>query len=133
MKYRHLPVKNYKMDIKITNTENLKIAELSNSEFRLNDIEDITDLLGNSFYLDANCIMLSEDNLPASFFELKTRVAGEVLQKFSNYNQRLAIVGDFSKYESKSLRDFIFESNKTGRILFAGTREEAIERWSKKK
>jgi len=120
------------MEIKITTTGNFKIAELSDPEFKLKDIQDITDLLGNSFYLEANCVLLSEENLPESFFELKTGIAGEVLQKFSNYNQRLAIVGDFSKFESKSLRDFIFESNKLGRILFIGSREEAIERWNKK-
>ena len=39
---------------------------------------------------------------------------------------QLAIVGDFSKYNSKSLRDFIYESNKAGRILFVKTAEAAI-------
>ena len=30
----------------------------------------------------------------------------------------LIIVGDFSKYQSKSLNDFIFESNKSQQINF---------------
>jgi len=47
------------------------------------------------------------------------------LQKFSTYNGRLAIIGDFSKYDSKSLKDFIFESNKGRRVNFVGTTDEA--------
>jgi hypothetical protein len=58
---------------------------------------------------------------------LKTTLAGDILQKFSNYNVKLAIVGDFSIYTSQSLRDFIYESNKTGRIRFVNTIDEAIE------
>ncbi len=48
-----------------------------------------------------------------------------------NYQVRLAIVGDFSKYPGKSLRDFIFESNKHGRIIFAENNQDAIERLSR--
>lgn len=56
-------------------------------------------------------------------------MAGEILQKFSTYNHKLAIVGDFSGIESKSLRDFIRESNRTGRILFVDNREDALNRF----
>jgi ABC-type branched-subunit amino acid transport system substrate-binding protein len=66
-----------------------------------------------------------EHNLPVEFFDLKTKLAGDILQKFSTYQGRLAIVGDFTKYESKSLRDFIYESNKARRINFVSTLEEA--------
>jgi len=58
---------------------------------------------------------------------LKTGLAGEILQKFSNYYVELAIVGDFSKYSSKNLQDFIYESNKVGRINFVSSVEEAKE------
>jgi len=63
---------------------------------------------------------------------LKTGVAGEILQKFSTYNMQLAIVGDFSVFSSKSLKDFIYESNRTGKIVFVATTDEAIEKLSKK-
>lgn len=39
----------------------------------------------------------------------------------------LAIVGDFSKFESKSLSDFIFESNKGKQINFVTSQLEAIK------
>jgi hypothetical protein len=54
-------------------------------------------------------------------------MAGEILQKFSNYRVKLAIVGDFSKYSSKSLADFIYESNKGKHINFVATKTEALK------
>ena len=46
-------------------------------------------------------------NITSEFFDLKQN-GGEILQKFSNYRIGLAIIGDFSKHESKSMKDFIF-------------------------
>lgn len=48
----------------------------------------------------------------------RNRLAGDILQKFSKYNIKLAIVGDFTKYKSKSLHDFIRKSNKENKIFF---------------
>lgn len=39
---------------------------------------------------------------------------------------RLAIVGDFGKYSGRSLRNFIRESNKGGRVNFVSSGPEAI-------
>ena len=64
------------------------------------------------------------------FFNLRTRLAGEVLQKFINYQIKVAIVGDFTIYSSKSLKDFIYESNKGSNIFFLPNEEQAIERLS---
>lgn len=64
-------------------------------------------------------------------YKLKNVIAGEILKKFSTYSIQLAIIGDFSKYKSKSLRDFILESNKYGRINFVRSFEEAKEKLSR--
>lgn len=48
-------------------------------------------------------------------------------QKFSNYRIRLAIVGDLSKYTNKSVKDFIYESNKDRYINFIASQTEAID------
>jgi len=37
---------------------------------------------------------------------------GEVLQKFVNYQTKVAIYGDYTKYTSKPIKDFMYESNK---------------------
>lgn len=41
---------------------------------------------------------------------------------------RLIILGDFAELESQSLRDFIRESSRQGRVVFAETLESAIAR-----
>ncbi|MCF8380049.1 MAG: DUF4180 domain-containing protein [Bacteroidales bacterium] len=103
-----------------------KVAELKSPDFLLNGLDDFLDLMGNANYLGAERILIHKTNLKPEFFDLKTRMAGEILQKFSTYNLKLAIVGDFSNIESRSLRDFIRESNRVGRILFLKTIEEAL-------
>ena len=85
------------------------------------------DLLGNIYYQGFDGIVLNEKNITPDFFELKSGIAGEILQKFSTYQVRLAIVGDFSKYTSKSLTDFIYESNKGRHINFVNTTTEALK------
>lgn len=118
------------MEIKTHLINNKKIAEITSDEIIIQSIEDGTDLVGNLYYQDFGLIIIHEKNITPEFFNLKTGIAGEILQKFSNYRLRLAIVGDFSRFESKSIRDFIFESNKTKHINFAKDLAEALEKLS---
>jgi len=85
----------------------------------------------NCVYQGASKMILHQENIVPAFFDLKSRLAGDILQKFSNYRVQLAIVGDFTKVESKSLGDFIRESNRQGRVIFVATAEEARERFGK--
>lgn len=73
-----------------------------------------------------DALVIKKEEIAEDFFKLSTRLAGEVLQKFINYNTKLAIVGDFSGYTSKSLADFIRESNRGKDIFFVATEDEAI-------
>jgi hypothetical protein len=116
------------LKIEIHNINNTSIAEIISDKIVIGNAQDALDLMANCGYQGARKIIVHEKNIIRDFFDLKTGIAGEILQKFSNYNVRLAIVGDFAKYPSKSLRDFIFESNKTGRIVFVISTEEAIKR-----
>ena len=43
------------------------------------------------------------------------------MQKFINYGVRFAIYGDFSKYTSKPLKDFMYGSNNGKDIYFQPT------------
>ncbi|MCA9973090.1 MAG: DUF4180 domain-containing protein [Anaerolineales bacterium] len=80
--------------------------------------------------LMANCstdtIVLDKAALHADFFALRTGLAGEILLKLSNYRMRLIVLGDYENIESRSLRDFIYESNRTGNVLFTKTIEDAV-------
>jgi hypothetical protein len=118
------------MQIEIIEINGIKIAEVISADIVIKNIQDAIDLMADSFYQGSHKIIIKEENITPEFFDLKTKIAGDILQKFSNYKVQLAIVGDFSKFESKSLRDFIFESNKQGMISFVNSVEEATERLS---
>lgn len=116
-----------KMKIETHNINDIKIAEITSDETIITTSQDGLDLLGNLYYQGFDRIVLNEKNITPNFFDLKTGIAGEILQKFSTYRVRLAIVGDFSKYTSKSLTDFIYESNKGRHINFINSTTEALK------
>lgn len=113
------------MRIKISQTNNSSIAEVISNDVIIKEVQDALDLMANCSYQGSRKIIIHEKNIISDFFDLKTRIAGDILQKFSNYDVQLAIIGDFSNYPSKSLKDFIYESNKIGRINFVSSIDEA--------
>lgn len=119
------------MIIKSHNINNIKVAEVISDEVIIQSVQDGLDLMGDIYYQGFDKVMIYEKDITPDFFDLKTKIAGEILQKFSNYRIGLAIICDFSKYESKSMKDFIFESNKTGHINFVETLEDALENFLK--
>ncbi|MGI6468668.1 MAG: DUF4180 domain-containing protein [Syntrophomonadaceae bacterium] len=117
------------MNVKIDEREGSKVAVIESTDVLVNEPQDALDLMATLMHThDCTKIVLNASSLNKNFFDLKTGIAGEILQKFSNYQIKLAIVGDFSIYTSKSLKDFIFESNKGNRVFFLSSEEEAIDR-----
>ncbi|WP_156309017.1 DUF4180 domain-containing protein [Sphingobacterium endophyticum] len=104
---------------------NQQIAEIRANDYIWKTAEDGKDVMGDIYYQGYDRLIIHEKNIHPDFFNLKTKIAGEILQKFSTYRVRLAIVGNFSKYDSKSLKDFIFESNKGKSVNFLDSVETA--------
>jgi hypothetical protein len=107
---------------------NNTIAELTDKNFIINEVQDALDLMADLSFQGCGRMIIYEKNLIRDFFDLSTGFAGEILQKFSNYQFKLAIIGDFSKYKSKSLRDFIRESNRGNRIFFTKDLQSSLLR-----
>lgn len=115
------------MEIKYIETEGKPlVAELSDKNFIISNPQHVLDVFGELMGRDCSRLLIPEANLHPDFFDLKTRFAGEVLQKFSNYRVKVAILGDFAKFKSKSLHDFILESNKSNHVLFTPQYDTAI-------
>lgn len=91
--------------------------------------QDMLDIIATAYY-QHNCanLVLHKENINENFFDLKTGLLGEALQKVINYGARLAIVGSFAGYTSKPLQDFIYESNKGSRVFFLPDEKTAIEK-----
>jgi hypothetical protein len=115
------------MKIETHYVNDTKIAEVISDFYVIDKIEDGIDLLGNLYYQGFDKIVIHEKSITPDFFDLKTGIAGEILQKFSTYRVRLAIVGDFSNRSSKSLSEFIYESNKGRQVNFVSSSDEALK------
>ncbi len=114
------------MEINIFEIAGKTFAEINAAEIVIKTVQDALDLMANCRYQGSDLLIMQKEQFGEEFFDLKTKIAGEILQKFSNYRCRLAIIGDYTNIQSKSLRDFIYESNKVGRICFVGTKDEAV-------
>lgn len=109
----------------------VSLGEILPASEMINSSEDMLDIMADAGYNGCTGLIIYADTLNKDFFDLKTRLAGDILQKFSNYRMKLAIIGDFSDIKSKNLRDFIRESNNTGTINFVSSVEEAMARLNK--
>jgi hypothetical protein len=116
------------MKLEIIDINGIILAELISDKIIIIEPQDALDIMAEAGYMGSGKLIFHEKNIGTEFFDLKTRLAGEILQKFSNYRVQLAIITDPQKFTSKSLQDFIRESNKLGRVFFVSSREEAIKK-----
>ena len=88
--------------------------------------DDGRDLIGETFGTGADLVVIPAARLSPEFFRLSSGLAGAILQKFTNYQLRVVIVGDISAYTDKSapLRDFVRESNRRGDVRFLASTSE---------
>lgn len=117
------------MDVKTIVSNNITIALIHSEQLLITDIQSSLDLIATVKY-ETGChrIVFNKSAVTEDFFKLSTCLAGEILQKFINYGVKVAVVGDFSGYSSKPLKDFIYESNRGKDVFFVATVEEAIKR-----
>jgi len=120
------------MEIEILTINGIRLTLLKSPGVVISGLQDALDLMGEASYRESYKINLHKDQITDAFYDIKTGLAGEILQKFSTSNLQLAIIGDFSQITSKSLNDFIRESNRYGRINFVSTLEEAKEKLLKR-
>lgn len=120
------------MNVRKITKNNIEIAVVDSNETLITDGSSALDLFATIQY-DSGCdrFVLKLSHFAEDFFDLKTGLAGIVLQKIINYRMKLAIVGDFSIYSSKSLNDFIYEMNSGKDVFFLNSEEEGILRLSK--
>lgn len=116
------------MNIIIDQIDNSKVAMVDSTDIIIHDVQDALDLMASISYNNNGCnkIMIYKSNITEDFFDLKTRIAGNVLQKYANYNVKLAIIGDFDEYNSKSLKDFIYECNNGKQVFLLKDKQDAL-------
>ncbi len=97
---------------------------------KLRSDRDAVELIGEALGQGAGLVLVPVECLEDEFFQLRTGIAGAILQKFATYRMRLAIIGDISRYveDSSALRDFVYESNRGDQVWFVKDRAELESR-----
>jgi len=107
------------------------VAEVIKDSVTIASASDILDIIGDISYSGCSAVIIHSESFSKEFYDLRTGVAGDILQKFSNYRMRLSIAGDFSHLTSRSWHDFIRESNRGKTVSFVATVDEAISALNK--
>jgi hypothetical protein len=104
----------------------IRVFQASTHGPELRTAGDAVNLISAAAEESATWILIPIERLGNDFFELKTRIAGELMQKFSMYRKRVAILGDVSHRmaDSKSLSALVAESNRGRDFWFVGSRDE---------
>lgn len=100
-------------------------CELEPGGYILGEVDDFLDVIVNA---GSHNLIIHAEAIDGRFFDLKSGLLGEVLQKMSNYKVTLAVIGDFSGYSSKSLKAFMVECSRDRRVVFAENIESAMKR-----
>jgi hypothetical protein len=104
----------------------IRILEFSVNDAEVSAVSDSSTLISLAIEHRAAMVILPVSEVDGAFFQLKTGVAGDLIQKFVNYRLRLAIIGDLAAYaeQSAALRAFISESNRGRTLWFSPTLAE---------
>jgi hypothetical protein len=92
--------------------------------------QDVVDIIGEAFGAQPDWIVIPVARLGEGVLDLRTRLLGEMLQKFVNYGFRVVLLGDVSSVcaASKPFADFVRETNRGAQIWFVPDRAALLER-----
>lgn len=117
------------MSIEYVKQNGIDIAVVSGPEKVIVDSQSALELaMSVQYEAGVHRIVLDKKVISEDFFILSTGLAGDILQKWINYHVKVAVYGDYSRYTSKPLKDFIYESNRGKDFFFVSTKEEALQK-----
>ena len=98
------------MDYKVVEKANKKYIEINEE---ISKESDVLDIIGICISNDTKLLILREGAFSEKFINLKSGLAGIVLQKFMNYHIKVsAIIEDKTKIEGR-FKELIYELNKS--------------------
>ena len=103
--------------------EERRIIVASDSDISIRSFNDISDALGDC--MGAEGLILTENDLAPEFFDLRSGLAGELFQKFTNYKLRVAIVLPDPEAYGERFRELAYEHTSHSLIRFVRSKDEA--------
>jgi len=114
------------MDVEIVHGEKCRYVRGEPGRALLTGERDLLDLICYCGEHDADRVLLFAENLPQKFFDLKSGEAGMVLQKFVNYQMKVAAVLPPSLIRGK-FSEFVLETNRGGQFRVFQCPDEAAQ------
>ena len=117
------------MTFRVVERAGLRFFECGEDGAKISSERDAVDIVGEAFTARPDWIVIPVARLGEGVLDLKTRLLGEMLQKFVNYRFRVAILGDVSAVcaASTPFADFVREANRGTQIRFAPDRTALLE------
>jgi len=115
------------MEYRIHTSNGKELAEILTCNSRITSPQDLLDIMAR---VNSSMLIFKKEMLPESFFDLRSGLAGDIMQKIANYRLKMAVVGDFSGCTSPSLRAFICECNRSSNVVFVDDVNTAIQKLS---
>jgi hypothetical protein len=100
------------MNVRIIETDGIVYIEGISDKILIENERDAVDIVGLCGEHDTHRLMLHADNLTDQFFDLKTRLAGDVLQKFANYGIKTTLVLPPDFIQQKRFGEMSVEANR---------------------
>ena len=116
------------MNYQIRELENKQYIELISSTNLISTENDTLDLISLCWEHDSNLVIIHYEALSEDFFELKTKAAGNIMQKFINYGIKVAAIIPQEILQKGRFKEMALETNKGNHFRMYGSKEEA-EKW----
>lgn len=117
-----------KMNYQIREIESKKYIELMSTTEPLSTENDALDLVALCWEHETNALMIHYAGLSEDFFKLKTKLAGNMMQKFTNYAIKAAVIIPQDTIQKGRFKEMAMETNKGNHFRLYESKEEA-EKW----
>ena len=117
-----------KMNYKIIEIENKKYIELLSTNESISSENDALDLIALCWEHGTNALMIHYTALSEDFFNLRTKVAGNIIQKFVNYGIKVTAIVPQETIQKGRFKEMAMETNKGNHFRLYESKEEA-EKW----
>jgi Domain of unknown function (DUF4180) len=105
-------------------TEQLRILNAAEAGISIGSMNDISNAVASTF--GAAGLILAEDDVSSGFFDLETGLAGELFQKFENYQLCLAIIVPSPERYGERFNELAREHKSHNRIRIVRSKDEAL-------
>ena len=99
------------------------VVSASEADIFIDSLESISDTIGKCYGADG--LLLTEQDVSPEFFNLHSGLAGELFQKVTNYQIKLAVVLEDSSRYGDRVSELVYEHRHHLRIRFFSSEDEA--------